>query len=197
MSITCNVCGYDQNPQGLEFCDACGAELIINTTREDNSSLDNSQPTSVLEPTIIPDPFVPTTPVNNKPPIPEPITSSTSAPTIKTEQGIAKLNSKLPNAPIPEFIVENYGLIGIFDPDTGPVDIDLENFLGSETVSRQHGEIYLENGQWKIKDLGSTNGIFIKKAGQNRFNARIISPEIINDGDEIAIAKIRFGFKTT
>ena len=47
--------------------------------------------------------------------------------------------------------------------------IDLEGFPGDETISRHHAEIYQEGGMWKIKDLGSTNGLFIKQAGQSKF----------------------------
>jgi pSer/pThr/pTyr-binding forkhead associated (FHA) protein len=183
MTITCNVCGYDRNPEGLEFCDACGAELVINTL----DVTPNIPPSPTFDDTDESSPTVrviPSTESIIPSPPPSPITT-----------GKAKLISKMPNAPIPEFSIDNYANIGIFDPDTGPVDIDLEYFVGNETVSRQHGEIYLENQQWMIKDLGSTNGIFIKKVGQNRFNARITTPEILHEGDEIAIAKIRFTFQ--
>lgn len=194
MTITCNVCGYDQNPDGLEFCDACGAELI-NTTVTTPASIPTSTPEPDIPDTLETNASARITPsssdsiLNTTPPtIPNtPLSSTTDT---------AKLIAKTPNAPISEFLIENYGIIGIFDPDTGPVDVDLEHFLGNETVSRQHGEIYAENQQWKIKDLGSTNGIFIKKAGQNRFNARITTPAILENGDEIAIAKIRFIFET-
>jgi FHA domain len=195
MTITCNVCGYDQNPDGLEFCDACGAELT-NTTITTPSSMPNSTPAPYIPDTLETNPTVrvsPSTPESIFPTTPPPIPFVPESYTTST----AKLICKTLNAPIPEFLIENYAIIGIFDPDTGPVDVDLDNFLGNETVSRQHGEIYSENQQWKIKDLGSTNGIFIKKAGQNRFNARITTPEIIENGDEIAIAKIRFIFETS
>lgn len=193
MTIICNVCGYDQNPDGLEFCDACGAELI-NTTVTTPSPI----PTLTSEPDI-PNPLETNPTVRISSFSSEPFIPNTSSPLSPTTAihttNTAKLISKIPNAPIPEFFIENYAIIGIFDPDTGPVDVDLDNFLGNETISRQHGEIYWENQQWKIKDLGSTNGIFIKKVGQNRFNARITTPEIIDNGDEIALAKIRFTFQ--
>lgn len=189
MTITCNICGYDKNPEGLEFCDACGAELVINTL-DVTPNIPPSPPSSTFDDTLESSPTVRVTPEST---IPSPPPSPTTF--VNNSTGKAKLISKMPNAPIPEFAIENYANIGIFDPDTGPVDIDLEYFLGNETVSRQHGEIYFENQQWMIKDLGSTNGIFIKKVGQNRFNARITTPEILHNGDEIAIAKIRFTFQ--
>lgn len=194
MTITCNVCGYDQNPDGLEFCDACGAELT-NTTVTIPASIPNSTPEPDISDSSETNPTGGITPSNPElifPSIPSPIPSTS----VVNATDTAKLISKTANAPISEFLIENYAIIGIFDPDTGPVDVDLDNFLGNETISRQHGEIYSENQQWKIKDLGSTNGIFIKKVGQNRFNARITTPEILENGDEIAIAKIRFIFQT-
>ncbi|BAQ60132.1 FraH-related protein [Geminocystis sp. NIES-3708] len=194
MTITCNVCGYDQNPDGLEFCDACGAELTYTTVPTSPSIFPLTSEPHILDP-LETNPTVKISPSTSESIIPSnpPETFTTSTDNVTAT---AKLIAKTPNAPISEFLIENYAIIGIFDPDTGPVDVDLEYFLGNETVSRQHGEIYFENNQWKIKDLGSTNGIFIKKAGQNRFNARITTPEILDNGDEIAIAKIRFTFTT-
>lgn len=183
MTITCDACGYE-NVEGTEFCEACGSELTTATPEptpsndQDSSIIDRSREKSQPEPTPEPE----TTPPQ---PEPTPITST------------VKLVSKVPNAPIPEFsLEEESAIIGIFDPDSGPVDIDLEEFPGSDTVSRQHAEIYQENGVWKIQDLGSTNGIFLKPYGQRRFSARITQPEALNIGDEVAIAKIRFLFQS-
>ena len=67
--------------------------------------------------------------------------------------------------------------------------------MGDDTISRHHAEIYQEAGQWKIKDLGSTNGVFVKRLGQTRYAAIIMSPETLFSGDEVAIAKIRFLFQ--
>ncbi len=184
MAIVCTVCGYDKTPDASEFCDACGAELPINT----NPILDKLPIESTPEITVD---FETESPFN-----PTPIIVTDSSLTTSENQLIGSLIAKQNNAPNPEFSLEDFNVIGIFDPDTGPVEIDLEGFLGAETVSRQHAEIYQESGVWKIKDLGSTNGVFIKTLGQKRFSARITSPTIINNGDEIAIAKIRFLFQT-
>ena len=88
-------------------------------------------------------------------------------------------------------------IIGKFDPDIGPVEIDLDGFYGDETVSSTHAEIYFENHQWQIKDMGSTNGIYIKPAGKTRFGYRMNKPEILNSGDEVAIGKSRLLFLIT
>ncbi|WP_013334918.1 FHA domain-containing protein [Gloeothece verrucosa] len=176
MTIVCNVCGYDQNTDDAEFCDACGAELTAVVTTP------SFTPSS---PPVEEDFEIPTPSFNSFTPSPSPMVAST-----------ARLVAKQPNAPIPEFLIESSAIIGIFDPDTGPVDIDLENFLGNETVSRNHAEIYTEGDVWKIKDLGSTNGVFIKPINQTRYGARITAPESLKSGDEIAIAKIRFLFQS-
>jgi hypothetical protein len=212
--IHCPTCGYDKTPDGSEFCDACGSELPLSSTPNIPPS-----PTPTIAETIIseipsqPELITPQIPIANPletPSQPEPITPQipltkpSETPTvIQTEAPFipqmgtttARLIPKQTNAPIPEFIIDENSLIGIFDPDSGPVEIDLENFLGNETVSRQHAEIYPEGGVWKIKDLGSTNGTFIKPLGQTRFGARITIPTPLNSGDEIAIAKIRFLFQ--
>jgi FHA domain len=229
MTITCNVCGYETNPVGAEFCDACGAELTSATapisTPPSTPSIPepvvnipppsipketvvNIPPPSIPKETVvnIPPPSVPTViqePVINIPPpqstpIPAPpITPVTIPPaTFSTNSTTARLIAKQANAPVPEFSIDSNALIGIFDPDRGPVDIDLEHFSGGETISRNHAEIYPEGGVWKIKDLGSTNGVFIKPAGQSRFNARITAPTPLNSGDEVAIAKVCFVFQS-
>jgi pSer/pThr/pTyr-binding forkhead associated (FHA) protein len=185
MSINCPVCGYDKTPINSEFCDACGAELSIDSSQkiEELPIEINSEITPNFEPEISLDL---SKNISNEPPL---TNSNTTL--------IGRLIAKQNNPPIPEFTLEEFNIIGIFDPDTGPVEIDLENFLGSETVSRQHAEIYQENGAWKIKDVGSTNGVFIKPIGEKRFHARITSPTIINHGDEISIAKVRFLFQTS
>jgi pSer/pThr/pTyr-binding forkhead associated (FHA) protein len=215
MNITCNVCGYEQNPKGAEFCDACGAELATEVAAISTPPSAPPIPSPVVN---IPDPSAPTAiqaPVVNIPPpaqppssssaypdtlvipVPQPVPISMPQPVINVSTAsTARLVAKQANAPVPEFSIAGSALIGIFDPDQGPVDIDLENFAGGETISRQHAEIYLEGGIWKVKDLGSTNGVFIKPGGQSRFNARITAPTPLNPGDEIAIAKVCFIFQS-
>ena len=192
--INCTVCGYDKNPDGSEFCDACGAELQSTPAPVSDTPIEPSTPISQpVEETSIPEPAPAPAPIPE--PISAPVVPPTHSPPILTGTN-AKLVAKQSNAPIPEFPLETNALIGIFDPDMGPVDIDLEDFAGNETVSRHHAEIYQDGGTWKVKDLGSTNGVFIKPTGQTRFSARITTPESLNPGDELAIAKIRFVFQS-
>ncbi len=97
---------------------------------------------------------------------------------------------------ITEFLLDKSRLIiGRNEPETASVDIDLAGFPQANTISRKHAEIYQEAGQWKVKDLDSQNGTFIKPAGQSRFSPRITSPAVLNYGDEIAFGKVRFRFQ--
>ncbi|MBD2456689.1 FHA domain-containing protein [Nostoc sp. FACHB-87] len=178
--IICSACGYE-NQDSSEYCDACGSEL------------------QAVAATVIPSPQAPTLIEEQipAPPIPQPNYPTTSTPpSFPTTATTARLISKQPVAPTAEFFLDSNAIVGIFDPDMGPVDIDLESFSGGDTVSRNHAEIYQEAGVWKVKDLGSTNGVFIKPAGQSRFGARITVPETLNSGDEVAFAKVRFLFQS-
>ena len=89
-------------------------------------------------------------------------------------------------------------VVGRFDPETGPVDVDLSESAESGHISRQHGELYREgNGSWMVRDLGSTNGVFVKGEGEASFGPRITAPRPLQDGDEVAFGNARFIFKTT
>jgi FHA domain len=202
MAITCSACGYDNNPDGSEFCDACGFELL-EASEVSVASVDLTivleNPTITSVPPSVPQSFDPSLEIASNiievsPPLVP--SSSTIVPFPSSATATARLIAKQPGNATPEFHIDgNNAIIGIFDPDTGPVDIDLEKFPDSETVSRSHAEIYQEEGIWKIKDIGSTNGVFIKPYGQTRFGARITIPQSLNSGDEVAIAKIRFIFQ--
>ncbi|MBV5262086.1 FHA domain-containing protein [Synechococcus moorigangaii CMS01] len=194
MAVTCNECGYDQNLEGAEFCDACGSELPTTATMPDPAT----EPTVIQPPKPVTPPAPSSTPDPRKtvamttPPDPDPV--APLPPTVGTVTP-ARLISKTAGAPIAEFILDGSSYVGIFDPDSGPVEIDLENFPGGDTVSRAHAEIYPEGGEWKVKELGSTNGIFIKPSDQTRYGARITAPQTLNPGDEVAFGKVRFLFE--
>ena len=98
---------------------------------------------------------------------------------------------------LPEFTIDKSPtIIGRFEPGEAEVDVNLESFSGSHTVSRQHGVLYREQGQWKVKDLDSVNGIYIRRKGQSRFSQKITHSEILNSGDAIAFGKVSFILKT-
>ncbi|NEO54810.1 MAG: FHA domain-containing protein [Okeania sp. SIO3B5] len=206
MSITCETCGYDSNPADAEYCEACGAELKsmpptmiqTNPTISSPEIIPMTPPGPGLEPpSPIPTPPAPTT---TPPAISTPLAKTTISPVIPTPPAAtttspARLVAKQVNAPEAEFPLKAVAVVGVFDPDSGPVDIDLESFAGGDTVSRLHAEIYPEFGQWMVKDLGSLNGVFIKPSGQTRFGARITTPMSLNPGDEVAFGKVQFVFQ--
>ena len=85
-------------------------------------------------------------------------------------------------------------VVGRFDPSAGPVDIDLGGQTGEGYISRRHAEVFLQNGAWMVRDLGSTNGVYIKKAGQGQYSPRLIEPAALSDGDEVAFGNVKFLF---
>ncbi|MDP8923610.1 MAG: FHA domain-containing protein [Chloroflexota bacterium] len=88
-------------------------------------------------------------------------------------------------------------VVGRFDPETGPVDIDLSEIGEAVHVSRQHGELFREaDGRWMVRDLGSTNGIFVKGSGDTSFGPRITAPRPLANGDEVTFGNARFVFRT-
>jgi FHA domain len=190
MSITCNACGFENNPDGAEFCDGCGAELAGDSSNVATATIPQIVPTAVVIPAPAATPNIPV------PVVATVVSTPSYTPAVSGSATTARLISKQQNAPVAEFPIDSNALIGVFDPDSGPVDIDLDSFIGNETISRSHAEIFSEAGVWKIKDLNSSNGVFIKAAGQTRFSARITAPTAINDGDEVAFAKVQFQFKT-
>lgn len=86
-------------------------------------------------------------------------------------------------------------IVGRFDPSTGPVDIDVTDLPGAEHISRRHAEIYAEAGVWNVRDLGSTNGVFLKPAGEASYSPRLQEPAKLADGDELAFGNVIFVFR--
>ena len=122
-----------------------------------------------------------------------PFIGNANSPTT-TSAKTARLIAKKLNAPILEFTISNYALIGVFSTESGPVDIDLSLFPDSDTISKHHAEIYFQNGVWLVKDQ-SFNGTYIKPIHQTKFGERITLPTPLNSGDEIAFAKTAFIFQ--
>jgi len=109
---------------------------------------------------------------------------------------LARLIPLPPSTGKAEFILDRTPMIvGRLSPDAEVVDISLDSFPGSDTVSRQHAVLYQENNQWKIRDLTSLNGVFVKRSGQSAFQ-KITTPELIQFGDAISFGKVRFLFQS-
>ena len=76
--------------------------------------------------------------------------------------------------------------IGRWDADGGIFpDIDLDADDPEAKVSRRHARITLNNGQYFLEDLGSTNGTFVNRGKRLIPGYR----QILNDGDEIIVGK--------
>lgn len=218
MSITCDLCFYNRNSEKNKFCEVCGSEIRLSTTllKTQEKSIQEGEIQTAIQTdknTVNQDKdinqninnyFLKTPTYINKTTSQNPIieadkkvnmTPKNAINSTLINSSIVKLIPKQIGAPIPEFIIDsNNAIIGKFNPEIGPVEIDLDGFYGDNTVSLTHAEIYFKNNQWQIKDMGSTNGIYIKHIGKTRFGYRINKPEILNSGDEIAIGKIRLLF---
>ncbi len=50
--------------------------------------------------------------------------------------------------------------------------------------------------QVQVRDLGSTNGVFVKGTSDASFGPRITAPKALASGDEVTFGNARFVFKT-
>jgi len=133
---------------------------------------ESAAPTTLIEPSFAP-----------PSPSPAPATS-----------GAAKLFLKRGGAPTGDvFSIGPNATVGRFDPESGPVDVDMANLPEAVYISRHHAEVMLRDGQWMVKDLGSRNGTFVKnEAGF----ARVTGETPIQNGDEVAFGNARFEFQS-
>jgi hypothetical protein len=139
--------------------------------------------------------------VASEPPVSE-VAAASAAPVTETPPaapvltGEAKLGIKKFGAPTGEFIpLQGERLVvGRFDASSGPVDIDLSGLGGQEHISRRHAELYRDQGVWSVRDLGSTNGVYIKRRGETSFSPRLQEPAALSDGDELAFGNLMLTF---
>ena len=90
------------------------------------------------------------------------------------------------------FRISGRAVIGRFDPNVGPVDVDLGPIEESVYISRKHAELRHEDGKWFLKDLGSSNGTFVLEPGEDY--SRIEEEAELFDGQELAFGNARFTF---
>ena len=86
-------------------------------------------------------------------------------------------------------------IVGRFDPDSGPVDVDLAPLPEASYVSRHHAEFRHDagSGQWFVRDMGSSNGTFWRAGGAGAFS-RLSGEQPVSAGDEISLGNARFEF---
>jgi len=167
--MKCPTCDADI-PEGTTICPDCGMEIT------------SAQPTEVAqEPQPVAPPSPPVSPV---------------APSVA---GVARLLLKRGGVLTgEEFPIGGRVIIGRFHEETGPVDVDLSHLPEGGYVSRQHAEIYQDaSGQWFVKDLGSTNGTYLRSSETGQYQ-RLPSnqPTPIKDGDEVVFGNVHFVFRT-
>ncbi len=213
--VACTICGKE-NPTGAEYCEDCGAALTAVVPTATGTAPVQAQDTAPSSGSAVPV-TPPDDPAITSPDAPAAATGSGSAPapahegdTIppSTLEGTA---TSVPTQVVnPRLAPKRYGAIGAeeiplqgdrlvvgrFDPETGPVDIDLSGTPEAVQLSRHHAELYREaDGGWYVKDLGSTNGVFLKRPGSSTFGPRLTTPTAMQPGDEVAFGNARFVFK--
>jgi pSer/pThr/pTyr-binding forkhead associated (FHA) protein len=62
-------------------------------------------------------------------------------------------------------------------------------FLDDATVSRRHAQFRLENGEFRVVDVGSLNGTYV--------NGEPVDSSVLANGDEVQIGKFRLVFVTS
>lgn len=80
--------------------------------------------------------------------------------------------------------------IGRFDPAVGPIDVDLGPLPEGAYVSRKHARITLDDGVYRLHDLGSSNGTFVLRDDFER-----VEEAELTDGTEFALGNARFVFR--
>jgi hypothetical protein len=193
----CPTCGSTVS-ENAEVCPDCGMDLKDVETPSAEASPDASLPSPVEEsasPGAIPIQVnAPSSHMAEISPAPAPPaeTAPFPAPSSGGKAQIALKRSGILTGDA--FPFAGRVVIGRFDPDSGPVDVDLGPLPEAAYISRRHSEIFVnDSGQWFVKDLGSRNGTFVRGKGQDQFQ-RIAGDQPLQDGDEIALGNARFEF---
>lgn len=176
----CPTCGSNV-PDQDSLCPQCGMDMSTPQTQGTSPEVAPPAPApSPEEPVADPVPEVP---------LPAPAPASEA---IETSAEITLKRSGALTAD--SFVLGGRAVLGRFDPETGPVDVDFGPLPEAAYISRRHAEVWRsEDGAWFVKDLGSHNGTFVKQADQTQF-LRLSGDQALGDGDEIALGNARFEF---
>jgi hypothetical protein len=203
----CPTCGSDVSEQAA-FCPDCGTDLkpgggVAPPEPGDVATTPSPTAPPADAPVAAAELGIEAEPTETEAPIPAPVDPSVPPPPpipaaipAAATNGAARLTLKRSGAVTGDvFPVSGHVVIGRFDPETGPVDVDLGNLPEATYVSRQHAEVIPDgSGGWRVKDLGSRNGVFVRKQGGGTFQ-RVSGEEPISGGDEIALGNARFEFQ--
>src|ERR1035438_3172092 len=184
--IQCNACGNGKISDYETICPICGTELVSPAVPNVTAATGNSTaPLASDKPSASP-----STPPQSG--VCAPVSSAASLAggsqaSLTVVRGGGLTNEKLtwPG---------NLVVVGKFDIDEGPVDVDLSPIPEAGYVSRRHCQIWPDpSGQWFVKDLGSSNGTFVRPQGEQRF-LKTVGDQALKDGDELALGNARFVF---
>ncbi len=184
--ITCERCGTN-NLDGSRYCDECGAALWLagrppdRLNPQSNGSDGRAKkdiPVTVARPRISPAP-------------PVVLEHATGAVAIVPQT--ATLTIERGKSAGKQFTIGRNGSeIGRWDADGGVFpDVDLDSDDPEAKVSRKHARISVQNGDYEIEDLGSTNGTFVNRGPRLKPGQR----QPLNDGDEIIVGKTFLRFR--
>lgn len=184
-SITsCPQCGANIQADAI-FCGNCGfnlqsksSEVVqeVSISEDDNMSISSEEIESSQNTQS------PETENSLKKPV-NPVNPSGIVATVLQQSKIAKLIHLQTNTIIE--IPENLSVINLGKPNNQcPPDIDVSGFPNSEIVSRIHGRLVLENDDFYLEDLGSSNGTYINHLPLLEGNRHKLKT-----GDQISLGK--------
>jgi hypothetical protein len=208
----CAECN-EENMDGLEYCDSCGAKLEVAPTdstqaapaaTEASVSLDEAsaeaeaaqkepeteaiQAAALEAPAAEPvaEDIAAEEPAPVSAPAPEPAASPTPAAASGQTAKLTVMRGGTIGKEFPLQVGDN--LIGRWDPDSGSFpEVDLETDDIEARISRKHALIKFGD-TITIEDIGSLNGTFVNR-GQRLEPG---SPVTLKDGDEIIVGKTFF-----
>ena len=177
--ITCDRC-KTENLDGSQYCDECGAPLrppnpsgsYRSVTASDNGQNGSHTPAPSKNPEFAGGHVSSGFNLGPLPTRPKPHAR------LVIEKGRSSGKQFLLN--------DTEAQIGRWDADAGIFpDVDLDTDDPEAKVSRRHARITLNNGQYFLEDLGSTNGTFINRGKRLPPGQR----QALCDGDEIIVGK--------
>lgn len=184
--VQCKVCGNSKITDSETICSVCGTEIALSETPSVSSATAISPEARTVD----------ASPINSSAPSPPSVSSLVASATGGAGLGWASLTVIRGGGLTNEKLTwtGNLVVVGKFDVDEGPVDVDLSQIPEAGYVSRRHCQIRSDSsGQWFVKDLGSSNGTFLRPAGEHRFS-KALGEQGLKDGDEIALGNARFVF---
>lgn len=188
--IICERCGTG-SPDGSRYCDECGAALWLAGKSGDLSAPEAQRNGSDGRRKDSPATVAQAAGKANSPVISEP---QNSAPlSVPRERVHATLVIERGSSAGKQFPLSNpEANIGRWDADGGVFpDVDLDSDDPEAKVSRRHARISLRDGEYRIEDLGSTNGTFINRGHRLAPGDR----QPLKDGDEIIVGKTFLRFR--